>query len=582
MKGFKSYRARAVAARDTRARKERQPVEDLMARWRQELADIGLDLGDIDYAVRRNHDHRITTELTDRDLDALAAQLLAIDGPLAADKVFARRDVMVAAAPLLYGLDPSMLARLVDKVLEHPDAIPIQPARTARDWRWAPRRVVDTERKIAKKAIERHETGSAPKVAEQFVGRAMRAAQDALGHSLTDSQLRVVSGVCRSGRSLDVVVGIAGSGKTTALDAVQTALTCEGYRVLGTATSGQAARTLGREASVESLTLASLLARLDRGSEQLDNRTVVVFDEAGMTDDQDLLRLVEATSRAGAKLVLVGDDRQLSAVGPGGSLAALVRRFGGGVWRLDDNIRQIDFADREALAELRSGDVEAAVDWLRRNDRIQIGADRPEAIGAMVDGWIGDVEKGLDTVMLAWRRSSVDALNQLGREAYEDRGWLTGPEITAPGGRRYRAGDRVVALAPVAGQVVTSEVGTVESVDPANGSLTVLLDEGRRTVLAGPFTSSQRLTHAYAATVHRSQGATVDTAHYLEEGGGRALAYVGLSRARTRSTAYAVADDLDQAVEDFTEAWSIERRQEWVIDQAVVDERVREGVSNAL
>lgn len=290
---------------------------------------------------------------------------------------------------------------------------------------------------------------------------------------------------------------------------------------------------------------------------------------------------VEATSRAAAKLVLVGDDRQLSAVGPGGSLAALVRRFGGGVWRLDDNIRQIDLSEREALAELRPGDVEAAVDWLRRNDRIEIGADRPEAIGAMVDGWIADVEKGLDTVMLAWRRSSVDALNQLGREAFEERGWLTGPEITAQGGRRYRAGDRVVALAPVAGQVVTSEVGTVESVDAVNGSLTVLLDEGRRTVLAGPFTSSQRLAHAYAVTVHRSQGATVDTAHYLEEGGGRELAYVGLSRARTKSIAYAVADDLDQAVDDFSESWSIERRQEWVIDQEVglgrTDTRGRPG-----
>src|SRR5690606_32761361 len=108
VKGFKSYRARAVAARDTRARKERQPVEDLMTRWRQELADIGLDLPDIDSAVRRDHDRRITTELTDYDLDALATQLLSIDGPLAADKVFARRDVMVAAAPLLYGLDPSI------------------------------------------------------------------------------------------------------------------------------------------------------------------------------------------------------------------------------------------------------------------------------------------------------------------------------------------------------------------------------------------------------------------------------------------------------------------------------------------
>ena len=88
------------------------------------------------------------------------------------------------------------------------------------------------------------------------------------------------------------MVGVAGSGKTTALDAAATALEAAGYRVLGTSTSGQAARTLGAEAGIEARTFASLLWRLDHGQIALDQRTVVIVDEAGMTADADLARLV--------------------------------------------------------------------------------------------------------------------------------------------------------------------------------------------------------------------------------------------------------------------------------------------------
>jgi len=99
-----------------------------------------------------------------------------------------------------------------------------------------------------------------------------------------------------------------------------------------------------------------------------------------------------------------------------------------------------------------------------------------------------------------------------------------------------------------------------------DGSITVRFD-GRCTRLPLHATAEDRLAHGYAVTVHRSQGATFDTTHDVEGGGGRELAYVGLSRARHRSTIYVEADDLDQAVDDLIGSWSIERRQEWVIDR---------------
>ncbi len=570
-----SYRQRAIAARRTRSAKRHEQVTDLMARWQAEIEAGPHTIARIAHDVNRAHGRRITPDLDDDDLDRLATQLLAPDGRLASDKVFCRRDVIVAAAPHLFGLDPSIVDRLVDRVLVHPDAVELEPFDGIRERVWAPRSVIDAEQAIEERAWSRHHARTALPVAPVVVSEALDITEASLGASLTVSQRATVRGICESNRSLDVVIGIAGSGKTTALEAVRLAHEHHGYRVVGTATSGQAARTVGRDAGIESSTVASLLARLDRGSEALDQRTLVVLDEAGMTDDHDLHRLLDQTIRAQAKLVLVGDFRQLSAVGPGGGLEALVRRFDGHIWQLSDNVRQADLTEREALEHLRHGNVSRAVDWFASRDRVVTGADRAETVGAVLDGWLADTDAGMDTVMLAWRRANVDALNHLARQAYAERGWLTGPEITAPGGRRYRQGDRIVTLAPYAGQIVTSETGTIEQVHADLGALAVRFDDGRQLLLPQALTASDRLAHGYAITVHRSQGATVDTTHYLEDGGGRELAYVALSRGRHRSTVYVHADDLDPAIDDLTATWKMERRQQWITDRTTPLDRAR-------
>ncbi|HUJ63923.1 MAG TPA: AAA family ATPase [Acidimicrobiales bacterium] len=96
----------------------------------------------------------------------------------------------------------------------------------------------------------------------------------------------MIRAVSTSGRPVELIVGVAGSRKTTALDATRQALDAAGFSVVGTSISGLAARTLVADAGIdESCTIASLLWRLDHGQARRDNRTVVVCDEAGMTDD---------------------------------------------------------------------------------------------------------------------------------------------------------------------------------------------------------------------------------------------------------------------------------------------------------
>ena len=225
-------------------------------------------------------------------------------------------------------------------------------------------------------------------------------------------------------------------------------MTAAGYTVLGAATSGQAARTLGAEAGIEARTVASLLARLDRGTLTVDDRTVVILDEASMTADADLLRLVVGVQRAGAKLVLVGDPRQLSSVGPGGALDAVLDRHPDIVTVLADNVRQHDPDERAALDELRSGSTDDAVDWYVRAGRTTIAPTRTEALAGMVDAWADDLAAGHDTALLAWRRADVADLNRLARAQVDQLGFLDGPDLLAgraPTRRRSRRRPRADA-----------------------------------------------------------------------------------------------------------------------------------------
>jgi len=300
------------------------------------------------------------------------------------------------------------------------------------------------------------------------------------GRSLTDGQKSMIRSVATSGRPVELIVGVAGSGKTTALDAARQAFQDAGYRVMGTCISGQAARTLGAEAGIdESGTIASLLWRLDHGQVRLDSRTVVVCDEAGMTDDPNLLRLLAATEAAGSKLIIIGDHRQLGAVGPGGSLQALVDRHTGSVHTLRENVRQADPEERTTLSHLRGGNVEQAVNWYADHGRINTAPNREQVLEQTVAAWVKDVSEERESTMMAWRRANVAALNARARQAMQWAGRLTGPELQVAG-NTYQAGDRIVTLAPSAHvQLVTSQRGQVVGIDPDAGSLTVRMDDGR-------------------------------------------------------------------------------------------------------
>ena len=560
-RGFDSYAARGVVARDTRRAKRHQPVGELMPRWAAELESVGWPVADLQRSVAEARPPRLRRRdtLAPEAERQLVAEVLAPDGPLAVAKVFCRRDVVVAVAPKLFGLEPSELARVVDRVLADAEALPLVARPTARERAYATATTIATEAAIAALVSSEVARTDAPAVLADAPRLAIFHQEAELGASLTLGQQAAILAITTSGRGVEHVVGVAGAGKTTALAAVREAFESEGFEVIGTSTSGQAARTLKRQAGIESSrTLASLTWRLDHGQMELTPRHVVVVDESAMAEDAALLRLLATASLARAKVVLVGDHRQLGAVGPGGGFEALVARYGPAVHVLGDNVRQLDAADRAALAELRDGDVAKAVASYDVRGCIVATRDHAAALDALVAGWAKDIAGGHQTAMYAWRRVNVAELNHRGREAWRSMGRLSGDELVAPGGAHYAVGDRVVTLAPGAGgKVVTSETGSVVAVHQKATSLDVRMDDdGAVRTLSAEEIGAARLAYAYAVTVHRSQGSTVGRSHALEDGGGRELAYVKMSRAKDRSTVYVVADTVDMAVEDLARDWS--------------------------
>jgi hypothetical protein len=348
--------------------------------------------------------------------------------------------------------------------------------------------------------------------------------------------------------------GRAGTGKTFALGIARHAWQLDGYRLLAAAPTGIAAISLQGEGFEDVATCDRLLGELDGAREQLDARTVLVVDEAGMVGSRKLARLLDHAEQARAKVVLVGDDRQLAAIDAGGGFRALRWRLGAS--ELVENRRQQQAWEREALEMVRSGLVEDAVAAYRAHDRVVAADSKPAATLALLQDWWtawqeAEGDPAQDVIVLAARRAEVDRLNSACQELLAARGRLGGERLQVED-RQLAVGDRVVcghnAIAELG--VANGSRGVVTALDPQGRTLTVRLDghDGRtvtlpRTYLEGRSRAerNRRVDLAYATTGHRAQGLTR----------GRALVrltgtedvnwlYVQLSRARQDTHLYAV------------------------------------------
>ncbi len=154
-------------------------------------------------------------------------------------------------------------------------------------------------------------------------------------------------------RDLALVVGYAGTGKSTMLGAAREAWEASGYTVRGATLSGIAAENLEAGSGIDSRTIASLEHAWGQGRDELTSRDVLVIDEAGMVGSRQMERVMSRAAAAGAKLVLVGDPEQLQAIEAGAAFRALAERHGAA--EITTVRRQHDDWQRAATKELATG-----------------------------------------------------------------------------------------------------------------------------------------------------------------------------------------------------------------------------------
>ena len=421
----------------TRPAKSQTPAATLVDGWRQRAGALGLDTAAIEALCED------TLMVETPDPAVVFASLAGPDGICTGGSVFSRTEALAAMAnhpvpmahgepqPLLVGA--SRMDAMVDEFLgsEHV----IQVTRTDEPL-FTTVEMLGVQDRIATRFTKGLHRG-AHLVSDEHVGAALTK------HAhLTDEQRGLVESWCGDGHRYQAAVGRAGAGKTTTVAACADAWTTAGYRVMGTAVKGEAARTLAAATGIECETVAWYLAHDDPQQLPLDARTVLVIDEASTLPDRDLDALMTMAATTGASVRLIGDPAQHGAIAAGGMFRVLCERHPTHTPELKTTHRVLDPNDRAAAQALREGRVDEALSQLEAAGHLHVVGDDLTMYRHVLGRWWDAHRDGLDHPMVDRRNTTRRQLNRLAHRLRQVNGEIGTEEIIASGERRFSVGDR--------------------------------------------------------------------------------------------------------------------------------------------
>lgn len=547
-----SPKAAQTAALMTRKAKDYGVTpEGLLPEWRQRAEGLRLTSKVLGGTLGRAA-YRATTDL---EVARMHEHLASKDGLTAQTSSFSRREAIQGfCLQLQHGADISEVEALADTFLASDNVIPLAErsegitatesrrvsdgrgvAAGVAERRYSTPEMLGVEQAVIERAIERRLDGSG------IAGEQQLAAALERRPSLFPDQQAMVTRLTTSGLGVEVVVGKAGSGKTFALDAAREAWAASGYRVIGCALAAKAAQELQAGSGIDSYTIRGLLNDLDNpAAGGLSEKSVLVVDEAGMVGTRDLNDLFAHAEAAGAKVVLVGDDRQLQPIDAGGAFSGIKNRLP--AIELTEVRRQPFGWERDALELIREGKAKEALDAYTQHDRVTLAPTSEKTRRQLIADWWGAQQGDEPAVIFAARKSEVAELNARARSVMAAAGRLGEVELEIAG-VRFAVGDRVMTLHNFTRLgVVNSTRGTVVSVDLGRFEIVIERDEGGLVTLPRSYLEAGHLTHCYAMTGHKAQGMTTDKGFVLgDETLYREWTYVAMSRGKDNNRLYVVA-----------------------------------------
>lgn len=446
--------------------------------------------------------------------------------------------------------------------------------------------------------LGRYQDQNSPKFDHGYAVDQLGTVRTAAGRTLSEDQARASAEVLSSGRSMDAIIGPAGTGKTTTMRAMSDVWTKEhgDGAVVGLAPSAVAASVLSDELGIPTENTSKWLYEATEGaarraqrvatrSERLEGlearagdrpsagqkaqmqslRTqlaqdyaeqakytmrkdqLIIIDEASMVSTAQMTNLAQQAENAGAKVVLVGDPAQLGAVDAGGFLGYLDRTQQPAqldkVWRFENEW------ERDASLQLRKGD-SAALAAYEANGRLHGGADAPDATEAAYTSWKADRDAGKDSILIAPDNQTVSELNARAHRELVEAGTVDiEATVTVRGETAAGTGDLLLArrndrsIRDSTGAFVAN--GTrlqISEVHPDGSAVGISESTGGTLHLDAEYLQSSTEL-GYATTAHRAQGITTDTSHTVASTAlSRELFYVGMTRGREENHAYVSHD----------------------------------------
>jgi len=375
---------------------------------------------------------------------------------------------------------------------------------------------------------------------------------------------------------LELIIGPAGAGKTTALAPAVKDLQARGRPVFGVAATAAAAEVLATETAMAADTLDKLLHehhhpdRSPAPGYDLPAGATVIVDEAGTVSTPKLAALAALADQHHWRVVLVGDPRQFSAVGRGGMFTHLIDTHG--AIELDQIHRFTHPWERTASLKLRNGDPGVLAEYDRRG---RLHGGTPEQLQTeILQAWTHARQRGETVALMANSTATVDRLNHLAQQTRIDTGELD------PTGSRLRVGDQRLLVGDVVVtrrnnrtlrtdrnlMVKNRDHWTVQAIHP-DRSVTLTGRTGTIRLPADYVTDHVEL--GYAQTSHATQGRTVDTALLLiDTPTDNRGVYTPMTRGRHTNHAYVTVDDNQTATDVLGQAMT----RDW-IDQPAIARR---------
>ncbi|WP_254774012.1 MobF family relaxase [Microbacterium sp. cf046] len=559
---------RAQATLSTRPEKQLQSLAELTAGWRERASRLlGQDATGWANALRANSKPQALMRAVDFPPDLVAAMGTNVMTAVAEKRTTWRRWNLVAEAarqtmPVRFvsASDRVMVVEQIADAAERaslrlsPPEVAESPLafqradgssvfRARRSALFTATMMLEAESRL----LDRSHDRSAPRirVTHRNTGSGGRN-----GIALGADQQAALDLIGRSGRTVDVLVGAAGTGKTTAMRALREAWESAYGQgsVVGLAPSAGAAHVLAEDLGIPTENTAKWWTNHLIHGETFAVGQLVIIDEASLAGTLSLDRISACAADAGAKVLLVGDQAQLQAVDAGGAFGLLVHDRDD-VPELVDIYRFIHEWEKDASVQLREGDVDA-IEAYAEHGRVMEG-DGEAMIDAAYAQWRQDLSRGKSTILVADSNDAVAALNIRARAERILDGEIRGlKEVNLHGGSAAAAGDIILTRRNDrtlrTGRTWVRNGDRWSVIEVLNDGGMLVRRAGRKWGATVRLHASYVAAHVdlgYAITAHRAQGITTDTAHVLARSGmTRESFYVAMTRGRETNTAYVAVD----------------------------------------